>query len=310
MFLRRMVTITFCEKDEFTCFDGSCISMDLRCNGREDCMDASDEKQCSILKTFEGYNKILLPIPKENEESFILNISIFISNINSVDEVNGKLEIRMSVIRSWFNPQLRYLNLNRSESKNLLSDDDKKKMWIPYTVFQNLKDFKNTDRLDTVRISPNPEFKYKRGSKVNLMNYRSFSGSENALKYEIELIGEWSCNFNVVWFPFDSQICFLQFFHDEDEIALRPVAVGYTGPALLSQHYLKMVNICLHRFREKPGIVVELQLGRPLVRSILTIFLPTIVLIIISQMVLVDVSNHYDMVICVQLTLLLVLFTL
>ena len=36
----RMVTLTVCEKDEFTCFDGSCISMDLRCNGREDCIDA------------------------------------------------------------------------------------------------------------------------------------------------------------------------------------------------------------------------------------------------------------------------------
>ena len=106
--------------------------MDLRCNGREDCTDASDEKQCTILKTFEGYNKILLPIPRENEKSFSLNLSIFISNINAVDEVNGKLEIKMAFIRSWYNPQLSYLNLNRSEAKNLLSDADKKKMWLPF----------------------------------------------------------------------------------------------------------------------------------------------------------------------------------
>ena len=55
---------------------------------------------------------------------------------------------------------------------------------------------------------------------------------------------------------------------------------------------------------------MELQLGRPLVGSLLTIFLPTSVLVIISQMVQVYVNNHIDMVIGVQLTLLLVLATM
>ena len=305
-----MVTLTVCGEDEFTCFDGSCIFMDLRCNGREDCSDASDEKQCEILKTFEGYNKMLLPLPRENEKMFNLNLSIFISNIKSIDEVHGKLKLKIAIIRSWYNPQLSYLNLNRSETKNLLSEADKEKMWIPYIVFQNVEDYMSTDRLDTVRISPNPEFKYIRGSKVDMMNYRVFSGSENILKYERELNAEVSCDFNVAWFPFDSQVCFLQFYKDEDEIALRPVAVNYTGPTLLRQHYFKIIKICLHRFHEKPGIVVELQLGRPLVGSMLTIFLPTILLVIISQMVQVYVSNHIDMVIGVQLTLLLVLATM
>ena len=142
------------------------------------------------------------------------------------------------------------------------------------------------------------------------MNSWTFSASDNVLNYEIIVIGDWSRDFSVAWFPFDSQVCFLQFYNDEEEIALTPVAVNYTGPTLLRQHYFKTIKICLHRFREKPGIVVELQLGRPLVGSMLTIFLPTILLVIISQMVQVYVSNHIDMVIGVQLTLLLVLATM
>lgn len=35
-----------CAKDEFNCTDGNCIWNDLFCNGRADCLDNSDEKDC------------------------------------------------------------------------------------------------------------------------------------------------------------------------------------------------------------------------------------------------------------------------
>ena len=41
-----------CEKNEFICNDGTCIDLDLRCNGRFECFDKSDELNCQgkILK--------------------------------------------------------------------------------------------------------------------------------------------------------------------------------------------------------------------------------------------------------------------
>ena len=39
-----MLSISTCSKDEFTCGDGDCISMDDRCNGRVECDDKTGMK--------------------------------------------------------------------------------------------------------------------------------------------------------------------------------------------------------------------------------------------------------------------------
>ena len=44
-----------CDKDDFTCSDGSCIESFRRCDFIEDCSDGSDENNCRKL----NYIKIL-----------------------------------------------------------------------------------------------------------------------------------------------------------------------------------------------------------------------------------------------------------
>ena len=91
---------------------------------------------------------------------------------------------------------------------------------------------------------------------------------------------------------------------------LIPSSVTYSGPVELTQHIVKGVTICQITARERSGIVIEVSFARPLLGTTLAVFMPTTILLVLSQMVRVFGKDHLEMVIEVNLTLLLVLATL
>ena len=137
-----------------------------------------------------------------------------------------------------------------------------------------------------------------------------FDGSNNPLNFERQLTVDWICELNLAWYPFDSQICNMKIYLNEDAILFTPETLNYKGPEALTQHFVKGILFCSFPIEDKSGIIVEVELGRPLIGSILTVFLPTGMLLFISQMAKTYSDAYLDMVIEVNLTVLLVLTTL
>ena len=134
--------------EEFTCFDGSCVSLDERCEGKTDCQDRSDEEDCKTLVTFNGYNKLFAPPPLQNQSKLLIDISINIDKIIDIHENEGFFTAKMTLFRKWRNSQLTYQNLKRNPIKNKMSTDDIERIWKPYFVFENIRhnDYSKADR--------------------------------------------------------------------------------------------------------------------------------------------------------------------
>ena len=68
--------------------------------------------------------------------------------------------------------------------------------------------------------------------------------------------------------------------------------------------------MCKSVVESMTAIVSEVTLGRPIVNTLLTVFVPTILLVIISFVARFFAEEYIDMVIQVNLTILLVLATM
>ena len=94
---------------------------------------------------------------------------------------------------------------------------------------------------------------------------------------------------------------------EKSSIDLQVGFVDYKGPTQLPQHFVKNINMCPTRWPMIEGVVVEVILERQLLTNILTVFFPTGILILISNLLERFHHNYLDMVVSENITLLLVL---
>ena len=111
----------------------------------------------------------------------------------------------------------------------------------------------------------------------------------------------------------------------ESEVFLRADTIQYSGAEELLQYFFKEINSCdnveatifsskiflavkYFLFRQNV-IMVEITLGRPLTSSMITTFLPTMMLLVISQISTLLSQSYFDLLIEVNTTVLLVLTT-
>jgi hypothetical protein len=302
--------LTGCADDEFTCDDATCVPMAVRCDAKGDCKDGSDEANCKTVVTSVGYNRFNVPPPGGMDDKLKMSFGIDLRKIVKINAKQGSLIIKMRFVRSWTDIKLKYQNV-KMNMDNRINPKDVKKMWKPWTILENIKTRDSvaaTDRVDTMLVKTDGGFIVRPLSDFD--NTYIFEGSENALYYERELTVEWMCDFDMSWYPFDTQSCTMQFIQSEDSIDLVPGNFTYDGPMDLLEHYVRDLKICSAIVDGRKGVVAEVVFGRPLFAHLLTTILPTVILIMICLMTTTFDTEYFDMVVMVNLTALLVLATL
>ena len=307
----RNITMTGCSDEEFTCTkDGSCVSMHKMCDGKTDCLDSSDELDCWTIIHPVGYIKELSPPPENGKMNHTLDVSITIDNILEIDEVNGEFVTKYTVTRSWFDRRLVYQNLKKDLSLNTLAQVTTQTLWRPALVFQNIaskKDVEDTDFHEIWSVQKNMNHKHNYTGDISQPNnVHLFKGSDHQQIMISQYTVKWMCQFDMRWYPFDTQICSMEFYSQSSLTVLSPGSLKYIGPSDLPQHFVKHYSICSKVIQNHVGLSVEVILGRPLISNILTIFIPTILLVMISHVSKVFEEDHLEMVVMVSLTVILV----
>ena len=305
------LTLHACDAEQFACDNAFCIPMNWRCNAVEDCVDGSDEQDCGRLMMPQGYRKDLTPIP-ETGQDVLVNFSVNIIKIE-VQENTNIFMTKISYTRNWFDRRLRFKHLKQKTRRmNIFPLLEIENIWYPHIIFDNIwsiENVKGTTAEDVLEAIPNENFIYTAEDNMYM-----FEGSENALSLKREFYAEWNCEYKYHWYPFDTQVCRMEFISTKYRTDFHPTDLTYSPDISLSRYTLSKIRMCkttIHVMdRPNDAIVVEVTLGRPIINNLLTVFVPTLLLVIISFTARVFAEEYMDMVIEVNLTILLVLATM
>ena len=149
-----------------------------------------------------------------------------------------------------------------------------------------------------------------------------FDGANNPFVMSRVYDVDWICDYDMRWYPFDTQVrfgailislylltfqsCAMIFDSDGNSgefVELVAEELNYLGPKDLTQYFIRQTNM---NKTIKGSIRVEVVLGRRLLGTVLTVYIPTILLIFIAHTTNYFKSFFFEAVVSVNLTVMLV----
>lgn len=142
---RRLLLLTPCSPDQFTCDNALCIALEKRCDLKYDCQDRSDEFECEIVSFPKDYQRHLPPrSPTQKDESLPITLHLDIESM-SVMTLDMTIDVTYELRMTWADNRLQYLNINDDEGLNKLPMSVIRDLWTPVVSFINAKGIKHTE---------------------------------------------------------------------------------------------------------------------------------------------------------------------
>ncbi|MPC35213.1 hypothetical protein E2C01_028631 [Portunus trituberculatus] len=124
------LTLTGCTEGQFTCSDGSCVSLEHVCNLVNDCQDATDELLCTD-RTFlpNTYSKRFSPSQGTNEQTLV-GLKITLEQVNHVELTENLLKVVLRLDVMWRDPRVVFKYLQK-DAAVILPEEAVQEMWLP-----------------------------------------------------------------------------------------------------------------------------------------------------------------------------------
>merc|ERR1719270_1497231 len=294
--------------------DGLCVDISDRCNSDPGCFDLSDEFDCKIINPGKSYQSFIAPPPISDtgEKKVQIDISADIISILDIDEISSIFQVQFFLYFSWHDPRLIFYNLKSDIGLNALSPEEKQQIWVPKLLFSNTENKLDTlvDKDAIVTIERRGNFTIP--DKSDVENRQFYHGKDDHITlsrfYNIRFL----CQYSMNWYPFDLQKCslILQMKGKGKDFAdLNTDHLMYLGSDEVNQYVVYSYKMQL--LPEDPSQVeIVVNLGRNLLTIILTTFVPTVLLNMISYSTTFFKAFFFEATVTVNLTAMLVLTTL
>ena len=272
----------------------------------------SDEIDCKITAPGKSYQAFIAPSSQNDSDRRVkVDVSVDLVNILNILEIKSIIQVRFFLYLSWHDPRLVFFNLKADSGLNVLSTEERGKLWLPQLVFSNTADRESTLVDDDAVLSVQRDGQFQVQDVTEAENKYLYDGRENKLLlsrfYNIDFL----CNYRMNWFPFDIQECHMVFDikgKGRDVINLATEKLKYLGEDSVNQYVIKSSKLV--KMEKTNQIKVIIMMDRNLLTIVLTTIVPTILLNMITYSTTFFKDSHFEAAVAVNLTVMLVLATL
>ena len=242
----------------------------------------------------------------------IVSSNFEIINLLHIDEEKQRFKIIEKNTKWWYDSTLIFQNL-KLERENFIFNDDRENLWIPMIEeinMENIDHCQRTPRREILKVLPNSKLEHKKSPLTEVDNFYLFEGSENMLYQDWVWTCEYICLFEYHWYPFDTQNCYIM--RNVTSLPFKYININntYSGSINIGKYFFHSIRHCAVDKLGRNGNFFDFIIKRQILNNFMTMFLPTGMLLIISQVSTAYSQSFKDMVIEVNTTLLLVLTTL
>ncbi|XP_069974618.1 uncharacterized protein [Penaeus vannamei] len=310
------LSFSICNNNEFTCSNGDCIPKAKRCDAKDDCVDLSDEEDCQVIILPKGYRRERPPDNETEGLAIHLGAIVNVQRFMEISDIQRVINVEFTVELSWNDPRPKYYNLGDTLEWNKLSSRDRERIWRPVLNFPNVYD-------GNIKQLSHELYLNKKGTalKPNYNDVRMdtvYAGKSADIIQKQHYSAVFACSFDVFYYPFDTQRCYLQL-----QLSVRRELVSFTAekarvlygedtklPAYVLSEYIITVTEGGNNETRYSRLQVEFELTRRWTMIVLTVYLPTSMLQLIGYATLYVNVSLMDVRMTVALTTLLVLYTL
>ncbi|TRY72284.1 hypothetical protein TCAL_08599 [Tigriopus californicus] len=315
------LSLTSCKKDEFTCNTGKCIPLNYRCDLYEDCENEEDEENCDFLEINDNYKGQVAPRHIQKGVPWPVYVEVEVVSFPEIQALEQKISVDFHLSLRWYDPRLEYRNLKPGKQENPISSESIVSLWVPRLGLLNgLSEFQTIVIEDDAPLYRGYVWR-RSNSKPNGIDNpvedEIFAGSKNPIILKREFYQDFKCDFDLSWYPFDRQKCFMNFTVQgatTRNLILRAdnKNVNYLGLEYLVEYQVGEMNLDVPTVASGnfSTAVVEIMFVRRVFYHLLNIFLQSLLLIITGYMSLFFHVNNFSDRVMVALTVMLVMASL